>query len=356
MSPESGVRNPERFSGREGPGAPNPGRRTPDAELLRVRQLTIRFPPARGMPETFPVRGVDFDVSPGETVALVGESGSGKTLTGLALLGLVPHPGEVMAGSSIRLDGEEVTRLNGEALRAIRGRRIGMVFQDPLTSLTPVLTVGSQLREAITAHRRLSRADARRRAEELLAEVGMPDPGAGYDAYPHELSGGLRQRALIAIALAGEPALLVADEPTSALDVTVQAQILELLERLRASRGMAVLLISHDLGIVAGRADRVLVMYAGQVVEQRSTGALFRDPGHPYTRALLQAIPRLDGPGGDLATIPGAVPLPSEWGSGCRFHPRCSEALSRCARENPPVVPLGTGEWTRCWLGRGDPG
>jgi peptide/nickel transport system ATP-binding protein len=325
-----------------------------ESALLSVHGLTIRFPAARGMPEATPVTDLGFEIRRGEILALVGESGSGKSLSGLALLGLVPHPGRIEPGSSIRLEGQEVTGLRGEALRAIRGGRIGMVFQDPLTSLTPVLTIGTQLREAIAAHRSVARGEARRIGEARLAEVGMPDPAAGYDAYPHELSGGLRQRALIAIALAGEPDLLVADEPTSALDVTVQAQILETIDRLRADRGMAVLLITHDLGIVAGRADRVAVMYAGQIVEQRDTRGLFRAPAHPYTRALLSAIPRLEAPRSELVTIPGAVPSPSQWPGGCRFHPRCGEALARCARENPPVVPLGTAEWTRCWLAEGD--
>jgi len=320
------------------------------APLLQVGNLSIHFPAGRERSsETMPVAGVDLELERGEILALVGESGSGKSLTGLALLGLVPHPGRVGADSRIALEGQEITGLRGEALRAIRGRRIAMVFQDPLTSLTPVLTVGTQLREALTAHRRLSRTEARRQGEALLGEVGMPDPAAGYDAYPHELSGGLRQRALIAIALAGEPDLLIADEPTSALDVTIQAQILETIDRLRASRGMAVLLITHDLGIVAGRADRVAVMYAGQIVESRATLELFRSPGHPYTRALLKAIPRLDTAADELLTIPGNVPHPGEWWTGCRFHPRCGESLARCATEDPPVVPLAPG-MSRCWL------
>ncbi len=318
--------------------------------LLQVRGLTIRFPATRSAAEAIPVRGVDFDLYRGEILALVGESGSGKSLTGLSLLGLVPHPGRVDPDSRLLLGDQDINRLSPRDLRAVRGRRIGMVFQDPSTSLTPVLTIGTQLREALTAHRQLDAAEARRRAEALLLEAGMPDPEAGYGAYPHELSGGLRQRAMIAIALAGEPDLLIADEPTSALDVTVQAQILETIDRLRAERGMAVLLITHDLGIVAGRADRVAVMYAGQIVEQRATAELFRSPAHPYTRALLKAIPRLDRAAGELLTIPGAVPSPAEWRTGCRFHPRCGEALSRCAFENPPVIPLGTGEWSRCWL------
>jgi len=321
------------------------------ARLLEIRGLTIRFPAGgKGRTDSTPVRGVDLHLNRGEVLALVGESGSGKSLTGLSLLGLVPHPGRLDPGSSIRLEGVELTALRGEALRQIRGRRIGMVFQDPLASLTPVLTIGTQLREALTAHRSLTRSEAHRRGEALLGEVGLPDPAAGYQAYPHELSGGMRQRALIALGLAGEPDLLIADEPTSALDVTVQAQILETLDRLRADRGMAVLLITHDLGVVAGRADRVAVMYAGQIVEQRDTRALFREPAHPYTRALLRAIPRLDRLGEGLVPIPGMVPSPGEWWTGCRFSPRCGEALPRCANEEPPAVALGDDHLSRCWL------
>jgi oligopeptide/dipeptide ABC transporter ATP-binding protein len=317
--------------------------------LLEVRGLRIAFPGPGGAP-VHPVDGVEFSLARGETLALVGESGSGKSLTGLALLNIVPAPGRIAPGSRVVFDGTEVTALAGEALRGLRGRRIGLVFQDPMASLNPVLTVGAQLREALTAHRPLPAADARARSVALLAEVGMPDPAARCRSYPHELSGGLRQRVLIAIALAGEPDLLVADEPTTALDVTVQAQILELLDRLRAARGMAVLLITHDLGIAAGRADRVAVMYAGQIVEQGPTAALFAAPAHPYTRALFRAIPRLDGAAGRLAQIPGGVPSAAAWPPGCRFHPRCAEALPRCAAEAPPVFPAGAARMARCWL------
>ncbi|HTL05720.1 MAG TPA: ABC transporter ATP-binding protein [Gemmatimonadales bacterium] len=316
--------------------------------LLEVRDLTIRFPTARGT--AVPVAGVSLTIERGETVALVGESGSGKSLTGLALLGLVPPPGQVDPGSRILLDGKDLYRLDPEALRAVRGGRIGIVFQDALTSLTPVLTVGDQLREAITAHRPLSRQAAREAALALLGEVGLPDPAASAGAYPHELSGGQRQRALIAIALAGQPDLLIADEATTALDVTVQAQVLETLDRLRASRGMAILLITHDLGLVAGRADRVVVMYAGQIVELASTASLFDAPAHPYTRALFRAIPRLESAVDQLTPIQGGVPLPEEWHAGCRFQPRCREALDRCATLDPPVVPLAPGASSRCWL------
>jgi oligopeptide/dipeptide ABC transporter ATP-binding protein len=317
--------------------------------LLEVRDLTIRFPTQSGKP-AIPVAHVDLSIARGEVLALVGESGSGKTLTGLALLGLIPPPGRLDAGSRILLDGADIAGLTGEAIRAIRGRRIGIVFQDALTSLTPVLTIGHQLREAVTAHRRMKKDAARDAALGLLAEVGLPDPEASYRAYPHELSGGQRQRALIAIALAGEPDLLIADEATTALDVTIQAQVLETLDRLRTTRGMAVLLITHDFGIVAGRADRVAVMYAGQIVEEGPMALVFQAPGHPYTRALFRAIPRLENAAEELTPIQGSVPLPEEWSPGCRFQPRCPEALAKCAVLEPPVVPLAPGMSSRCWI------
>jgi oligopeptide/dipeptide ABC transporter ATP-binding protein len=222
-----------------------------------------------------------------------------------------------------------------------------------MTSLNPVLTVGYQVKEAVTAHRKMSGAEARQRTISLLEEVGIPDPEARSKAYPHELSGGLRQRVMIAIALAGEPDLLVADEPTTALDVTVQAQILELLDRLRAKRDMAVLLITHDLGVVAGRTDRVMVMYAGQLVETAPTARMFSAPAHPYTRALLQSMPRLTGPIGRLASIQGAVPQPYAWPSGCRFHPRCAQRFGPCAGEIPPWRRAGDGHEAKCWLVEG---
>jgi oligopeptide/dipeptide ABC transporter ATP-binding protein len=227
------------------------------------------------------------------------------------------------------------------------------VFQDPTTSLNPVLTVGYQVREAVTAHRSMPRAEARARTVALLDEVGIPDPAGRYAAYPHELSGGLRQRVMIAIALAGEPDLLVADEPTTALDVTVQAQILELLDRIRSRRQMAVLLITHDLGVVAGRTDRVMVMYAGQLVESAPTGRLFGGPAHPYTRALLRSMPRLTGPVERLASIPGSVPDPAAWPTGCRFHPRCADRITPCAGEVPPWRAVAAGQEARCWLVEG---
>jgi peptide/nickel transport system ATP-binding protein len=316
--------------------------------VLDVRDLRISFPGADGR-RFYPVDGVSFSLDRGETLALVGESGCGKSLTSLALLRLVPPPGRIEPGSSIGLGETDVLSLEGEALRQIRGRRIGMIFQDPMTSLNPVFTVGDQIAEGVRAHFRVSKREARERALRMLQEVGIPDPAARLDAYPHQLSGGMRQRVMIAIALSAEPEILVADEPTTALDVTVQAQILEVLDRLRRSRGMAVLLITHDLGIVAGRADRVGVMYAGQIVEEATTAALFARPSHPYTQGLFASVPRLTGPVQRLTPIRGNVPPPTAWPSGCRFRPRCPQAFDK-SELAPELLPVGPGHRMRCWL------
>jgi oligopeptide/dipeptide ABC transporter ATP-binding protein len=320
--------------------------------VLDVRDLRISFPEADGR-RFRPVDGVSFSLDRGETLALVGESGCGKSLTSLALLRLIPPPGRIDTGSAIRLGETDVLTLEGEALRQIRGRRIGMIFQDPMTSLNPVFTVGDQIAEGVRAHFRVSRREARDRALRLLQEVGIPDPSSRLDAYPHQLSGGMRQRVMIAIALSAEPEILVADEPTTALDVTVQAQILEVLEALRRSHGMAVLLITHDLGIVAGRADRVAVMYAGQIVEEAPTAELFAHPSHPYTQGLFASVPRISGPIQRLTPIGGSVPSPSAWPSGCRFRPRCPQAFAKS--ELPPeLLAVGPDHRMRCWLA--DPG
>jgi len=316
--------------------------------LLEVEDLRITFSTGSGLSR--PVDGVSFTLAKGELLALVGESGCGKSLTSLALLRLVPPPGVIAPGSAIRFDGTDILALDAAALRSVRGRRIGMIFQDPMTSLNPVFTVADQIGESVRAHRKMSKADARARALALLQEVGIPDPVARLDQYPHQMSGGMRQRVMIAIALASEPELLIADEPTTALDVTVQAQILEVLDRLRLARGMAVLLITHDLGIVAGRADRVAVMYAGRLVEEARTPELFAHPSHPYTRGLLASVPRLTGPVTRLTPIAGTVPSPTAWPQGCRFHPRCPAALPRCPTDDPPALPVGDGHQMRCWL------
>jgi peptide/nickel transport system ATP-binding protein len=316
--------------------------------VLAVENLRVSFPDDAGR-RFFPVDGVSFTLERGRTLALVGESGCGKSLTSLALLRLVPAPGRIEPGSRIRLGETDVLSLEGEALRHIRGRRIGMIFQDPMTSLNPVFPIGDQIAEGVRAHFDISRAEARNRALRLLQEVGIPDPAERLRAYPHQLSGGMRQRVMIAIALSAEPDVLVADEPTTALDVTVQAQILEVLDHLRSTRGMAVLLITHDLGIVAGRADRVAVMYAGQIVEEAPTARLFANPSHPYTQGLFASVPRITGPIGRLTPIGGSVPPPTAWPEGCRFRPRCPKAFAK-SELPPPLLPVGTNHHMRCWL------
>jgi peptide/nickel transport system ATP-binding protein len=316
--------------------------------VLEVADLRVSFPGA-GHSRFYPVDGVSFSLERGEMLALVGESGCGKSLTSLALLQLIPPPGRIESGSVIRLGDTDVLALKGEALRRIRGRRIGMIFQDPMTSLNPVFTVEAQIIEGILAHFKISKAEARARTLQLLREVGIPDPVERLKAYPHQLSGGMRQRVMIAIALAAEPEILVADEPTTALDVTVQAQILEVLDSLRARRGMAVLLITHDLGIVAGRADRVAVMYAGQIVEEASTPRLFANPSHPYTQGLFASVPRITGPLRRLNPIRGSVPSPAAWPTGCRFRPRCPQAFDKSELE-PPLIPVEPEHRMRCWL------
>lgn len=316
--------------------------------LLEIHDLRVSFPADGGT--VTPVDGLSLSIQRGETLALVGESGAGKSLTALAVLRLLPPSGRIEAGSTLRIGDTDLLALEGEALRRIRGRRIAMVFQDPMTSLNPVLTVGDQISETILAHFSMPAREARKRAEALLAEVGLGDGSGRYTNYPHQLSGGMRQRVMLAIALAAEPELLIADEPTSALDVTVQAQILELIDRLRAAHGMAMLLITHDLGVVAGRADRVAVMYAGRVVEEAPTTNLFLEPAHPYTQGLFASLPRLRGERIPLRPIPGSVPVPGQWPAGCRFHPRCPKMMATCTTE-PPVVQLGVDHSMRCWLG-----
>ncbi len=307
--------------------------------LLSVRDLDVRFGPARA------VTGVSFDLEVGEALAIVGESGSGKSVTALSLARLVEEPpGRTGRGSSVRYRGEELVGCPPARLREIRGAEIGFVFQEPMTSLNPVQRVGSQVVEAIRAHERCPREEARRRTLSLFERVELPDPGQVFQAYPHELSGGMRQRALIAMAIAAGPAILVADEPTTALDVTVQAQILALIRALRRDTGMALLLISHDLAVVADVVDRVAVMYAGQIVEEGPVRDVFAAPRHPYTEGLLRAVPSIEHPHRGLAVIPGDVPSPDAWPDGCRFHPRCPYMWDRCSSETPPPGP------SRCWL------
>jgi oligopeptide/dipeptide ABC transporter ATP-binding protein len=312
---------------------------------LEVEGLVVSFPGEVG--RTAVVDRVDLALDAGETLALVGESGCGKSMTALSLLRLVPKPGRIEAGR-IRILGQDVLALPISALRSLRGRRAAMIFQEPMTSLNPVLTVGAQVVEAIRLHERVGAGEARRRAAALFEQVGIPDPDARLDAFPHQLSGGMKQRVMIAIALAARPRLLIADEPTTALDVTIQAQILELLRELRRDSGMALLLITHDLGIVNEVADRVAVMYAGRLVEQGSREAVLGAARHPYTQGLLRSIPARAPRGARLPEIAGTVPSAGAWPSGCRFHPRCPRAFEPCAGQDPEWTALAGGQRARC--------
>jgi oligopeptide transport system ATP-binding protein len=319
--------------------------------VLSVRDLCVYFHSEQGVVKA--VDGVSFDVRPGEVLGIVGESGSGKSVTNLAVMGLLPRPPAFFPRGEVHFAGRSLLAAPEHELRSLRGRRVAMVFQDPMSSLNPYLTIERQLTEVLEVHERVPRAEARARAVDMLARVGIPDPDRRIDAHPHELSGGMRQRVMIAMALLCGPELLIADEPTTAVDVTIQAQILELIRDLQQGgahvqraartsapdpeRPMSVILITHDLGVVAGMADRVAVMYAGRIVESAETEALFRNPRHPYTRGLLQSVPRLTGPrGASLASIPGLPPDLSNLDGGCPFRPRCGLAMPRCAESYPP--------------------
>ncbi len=315
--------------------------------ILTVRDLRISVPAAGGRAEA--VSGISFAVDEGERVGLVGESGAGKSLTALALPGLLDPGVRIEPGSSIQLAGDELVGASKARLRAVRGGQMAMVFQDPANALNPALSVGVQIEEVLRLHRGIVGAAARREVVRLLDETGLIDPERTAADLPHRLSGGMRQRACIAMALAGEPRLLVADEPTTALDVTVQARILTLLKQLTEERELALLLISHDLAVVAAACHRVVVLYAGQVVEEGGVERVLGAPRHPYTRALLAARPRLSGPRLIPPPIPGVVPTPTAWPSGCRFHPRCAEVLPRCSVDAPPERTDSRGR-VRCWL------
>jgi oligopeptide/dipeptide ABC transporter ATP-binding protein len=311
------------------------GRRPdPTAALLAVRDLHTHFEMPEGVARA--VDGVSFSIQPGRTLGLVGESGCGKSVTALSILRLVTAPGRIVAGS-IAYQGQELLTLSERAMRRVRGKEIAMIFQEPMTSLNPVFTIGNQIAEAIRLHQGLGRAATRARVVEALRLVEMAEPERRADSYPHELSGGMRQRAMIAMALACEPSLLIADEPTTALDVTIQAQILDLLRGLRERLGMAMLLITHDLGIVAEQADDVAVMYAGRIVEQGSVADVFERPLHPYTVALMAAVARLGGSERYLQALPGTVPSLLHLPSGCRFRDRCPRAIEQCASVDPPL-------------------
>jgi len=317
--------------------------------VLEVEDLQTWFYTRRGV-----VRAVDrvsFALGAGETLAIVGESGCGKSITALSILGLVPSPPGRIVGGAVRLQGRDLLRLDAEAMRRVRGNDISMIFQEPMTSLNPVLTIGEQIGEALVLHQALSRGAAREKAVEMLRLVRIPEPERRAREYPHQLSGGMRQRAMIAMALACNPKVLIADEPTTALDVTIQAQILELILELQQRLGTAVILITHDLGVVAETAQRVIVMYAGRKVEEAEVTALFDEPLHPYTRGLLGSIPRLEGEAAQqrLQEIPGMVPPLNALPEGCAFAPRCDFATERCRAEYPPWRALRPGHWSACW-------
>jgi oligopeptide/dipeptide ABC transporter ATP-binding protein len=316
--------------------------------LLRVASLKTYFDTPAGVIRA--VDGVDLEVHERETVCIVGESGCGKSVTALSIMGLVRKPGRIQAGSSVMFRGRDMTTMPDSELRRIRGNEMAMIFQEPMTSLNPVFTVGDQIAEAVRLHQRVGPAEAMDRAVEMMRLVGIPSPKQRARNYPHQMSGGQRQRVMIAMALSCNPALLVADEPTTALDVTIQAQILELMKELRGRLGTAMLMITHDLGVVAEMADRVVVMYAGRVVEQGTVSDVFNRPQHPYTEALLGSMPTL---GMDqtkqLRVIRGVVPSALDWPRGCRFAPRCDLAFDRCTVEAPPLLPAGDQE-AACWL------
>ncbi|MCA0241658.1 MAG: ABC transporter ATP-binding protein [Proteobacteria bacterium] len=329
----------------------------PDAKpLLEVQDLRVEFRTRRGA--ALVLNGVDFEIRPGETLCVVGESGCGKSMTALALLRLIPSPPGRISGGRVLFQGEDLVTASDATLRQVRGNRISMIFQEPMTSLNPVFSVGEQIGESLRLHAGLDARQARARAVEMLRAVGIPAPERRVDEYPHQLSGGMRQRVMIAMALACRPDILIADEPTTALDVTVQAQIFDLLRELQRDKGTAIMLITHDMGAVAEMADRVMVMYAGRVIERGSARQVLDAPQHPYTQGLIECLPALGSSQHDdraeLTEIAGVVPSIWELGQGCAFRERCRHALPRCAAEVPPLVDIGGGHAAACWLRAGD--
>ena len=316
------------------------------SSLLQIKQLQTCFRLPQGTLRA--VDCIDLSVDEGETLAIVGESGCGKSVTAYSIMRLISPPGEITAGA-IMFSGTDLLRLSAEEMRQVRGNRISMIFQEPMTSLNPVLSIGTQVCEGLRLHRQMSRNEARDAVVEILEQVGIPTPAARLDDYPHQLSGGMRQRVMIAMALACRPQLLIADEPTTALDVTIQAQILELIDRLKDENRMGLILITHDLGIVAERAHKTAIMYAGKIVEYATTSELFSRPLHPYTEGLLNSLPQNSQPGEPLKTIPGFVPnlmLPQK---GCGFCDRCPEKKWECADSRPDMKEIGAGHLVRCW-------
>jgi peptide/nickel transport system ATP-binding protein len=314
--------------------------------ILDVRNLRVEFPTRRGTLTA--LDDVSFGIAPGEVLGVVGESGAGKSITGLAVIRLLEPPGRI-AGGEVFLEGERIDRLPHEQMRRLRGRKIGVIFQDPLTSLNPLYTIGRQLEETILTHLPLGRMQARARALELLREVGIPAPEARFEHYPHQFSGGMRQRVVIALALAAEPKLLIADEPTTALDVSIQAQIIALLKRVSRERGAAVMLITHDMGVIAETAQRVAVMYAGRIVELGDVHEVIHAPKHPYTVGLMGSIPRISAEKHRLVQIEGSMPRLNAIPPGCPFNPRCPHRFERCVAERPELLPAGASR-AACWL------
>jgi peptide/nickel transport system ATP-binding protein len=314
--------------------------------LLEVKNLRTYFDVDDG--EFRAVDGVSFAIEPGRTLGIVGESGCGKSVTALSVMGLIPSPPGRIAGGEIVFEGVDLRKLRPAEMRERRGNQISMIFQEPMTSLNPAFTVGDQIVEVILRHRQVTKQQATQHAIEMLRRVRIPSPDRRFEDYPHKLSGGMRQRVMIAMALACDPQLLIADEPTTALDVTIQAQILDLMRRLRDETGAAIMVITHDLGVIAEIAHEVIVMYAGRVIERAEVGALFRDPQHPYTIGLLGSIPRLTSEQPRLTTIEGVVPNPLAMPAGCRFHPRCPFAVDECLRLDPPLREIKPGQFAAC--------
>ncbi len=316
-------------------------------KLLEVRNLRTHFNTEDGVARA--VDGVSFSVDRGETLGVVGESGCGKSVSALSIMGLIPNPPGKIVGGEILFEGRDLVGMTDEQMRAVRGNDISMIFQEPMTSLNPVFTIGNQIDEAILLHQNVSKQEAKNRTIEMLRLVNIPAPEQRYSEYPHQLSGGMRQRVMIAMALSCNPKLLIADEPTTALDVTVQAQILELMNRLQEELGMGMMMITHDLGVIAEVCDRVAVMYAGKIVEYADVDSIFYNPLHPYTIGLLKSIPRLGERVEKLATIEGTVPAPTDWPKGCHFCTRCPWADDLCWNDEPQLVEVESGHFVACW-------
>ena len=318
--------------------------------LLEVKDLKTHFFTEDGVIPS--VNGVSFTVKKGETIGIVGESGCGKSVTSLSILQLVSKPGRIVGGQ-ILLNGTDLTKNSNKQMRKIRGNKISMIFQEPLTSLNPVFTIGSQISESIRLHQKIDRRKAKELAIDMLSKVGISNGDNLYNSFPHQLSGGMRQRVMIAMALSCRPQLLIADEPTTALDVTIQAQILKLMKKLREEYNTSIIMITHDLGVVAETADRVIVMYAGQIVEQNNVFELFKNPKHPYTQGLLNSTPKIHQLKDQLESIEGNVPTPSNLPKGCKFHPRCPFSMEKCSQQDPPLLQVNSDSSVRCWLHEG---